>query len=284
MVTQLAAQVVLRPMTAGDLDAATELSREQSWPHREEDWAVFLELGEGIVAEQDDHVVGTIMSWRFGEDVATLGAVIVSNALQGRGIGRRLMESMLERLKGRSVILNATDEGLPLYRKLGFVEIGTVFQHQAPAPVVPLVELVPGERVRPMGTADDCLADMYSRACGMDRTGLFARLVKDAKIVVLTRQHRPVGFAMFRRFGRGWVIGPVVAPDRGGAKALISHWLGANQNSFCRLDVTDESGLSGWLEELGLPRVGTVRTMVLGSAPDAEPGVRAYALATQALG
>lgn len=284
MATRIAAQVVLRPMTADDLEAATELSREQSWPHREEDWALFLELGDGIVAELDGRVVGTIMSWPFGEDLATLGAVIVSDAEQGRGIGRKLMASMLERLHGRSVLLNATDEGLPLYLKLGFVEIGSVSQHQAPAPTVPLAELAPGERVRPMGAADDCLAEMYSRACGMDRGALFARLAVDSKTVVLTREHYPVGFAMFHRFGRGWVIGPVVAPDQGGAKALISHWLGANKGAFCRIDVTEECGLCGWLEELGLPNVGTVQTMVLGSKPAADPDTRVFGLATQALG
>jgi len=149
---------------------------------------------------------------------------------------------------------------------------------------VPLAELVPGERVRPKGAADDCLAGLYSRACGMDRTTLFNTLLNESKTVVLTREHRPVGFAMFRRFGRGWLIGPVVAPDPGGAKALISHWLGANQNAFCRIDITEASGLSGWLEELGLPKVGTVITMVLGTAPVTDPEAHAYGLATQALG
>lgn len=279
-----AGQVVLRPMTAEDLDTAVELSREQGWPHREEDWALFLELGQGIVAELDGAIVGTIMSWCFGKDMATLGMVIVTNSVQGRGVGRRLMEAMLERLKGRSVVLNATAEGLPLYAKLGFVETGTVYQHQAQAPTVPLTELVPGERVRPMGGADECLGEMYSRACGMDRRALFDSLTANSSAVVLTRDHHSVGFALFRRFGRGWAVAPVVAPDQGGAKALISHWLGANQNSFCRLDVTEESGLSGWLEDLGLPRVGTVKTMVLGPAPIGDPDVRIFALAAQALG
>jgi predicted N-acetyltransferase YhbS len=284
MATQAASQVVLRAMTAGDLDAATELSREQGWPHREEDWALFLELGEGLVAELDGRVTGTAMGWRFGADFATMGSIIVSNASQGRGIGRKLTEAVLERLAGRNVVLNATEDGLPLYAKLGFVETGTVFQHQAVAPAVPLAELVPGERVRPMGAADDCLADMYSRACGMDRSALLGVLTEHASTVVLTRDHTAVGFAQFRRFGRGWSVGPVVAPDQGGAKALISHWLGANTGSFCRIDVTADSGLSPWLEDLGLPCVGTVRTMVRGNPPITDPDVHAYALVAQALG
>jgi predicted N-acetyltransferase YhbS len=284
MVTEAAARLALRPMTTADIETASELSREQGWPHREEDWVLFLELGEGIVAELDGRLAGTIMGWRYGEDMATLGMVIVTNAAQGQGIGRQLMQAMLERLHDRTVVLNATAEGLPLYRKLGFAETGAVYQHQAAAPVVPLAALMPGERVRPMGAADDSLGALYSQAGGMDRSKLFDVLVANGSTVVLTREHQPVGFALFRRFGRGWAIGPVVAPDIGGAKTLISHWLGANKGTFCRLDVTGESGLSPWLEDLGLPCVGTVVTMALGPAPTPEGPARIAGLASQALG
>jgi predicted N-acetyltransferase YhbS len=284
MATQAAAAIVLRPMTAADIDAATELSREQQWPHREEDWAFFLAQGFGLVAECNGAVVGSIMAWHFGIDFATIGMVIVSPALQGRGLGRRLMDEMMARLEGRSIVLNATDEGLPLYRKLGFIEIGTIYQHQAVAGVVPLADLRPGERVRPTGGADDMLADLYSRAGGMDRSALFEALAAEGSTVVLTRDHVPEGFAQQRRFGRGWLIGPVVAPDADGAKVLILHWLGTNAGSFCRIDVTGTSGLSPWLEEIGLPQVGRVITMVRGPAPVPGPDARVQALAAQALG
>ena len=284
MATHAAAAIVLRQMTAADIDAATELSREQQWPHREEDWAFFLSQGQGTVAECDGVVVGSIMSWQFGADYAMIGSVIVSRKMQGRGLGRRLMEHAIARLDGRSIVLNATDAGLPLYRKLGFVEIGAIYQHQAVAGAVPLAELRPGERVRPTGGADDMLADLYSRASGMDRADLFEALAAEGSTVVLTRDHVPQGFAQLRRFGRGWVIGPVVAPDSDGAKALILHWLASNAGSFCRLDVTESSGLSPWLEEIGLPRVDRVITMVRGTAPATGPDASVQALAAQALG
>jgi predicted N-acetyltransferase YhbS len=78
-------------MTSPDIGTATALSREQAWPHREEDWALFLEAGEGIVAEQAGRVLGTVMAWRYGEDFATVGMVIVASAVQGQGLGRKLM-------------------------------------------------------------------------------------------------------------------------------------------------------------------------------------------------
>jgi predicted N-acetyltransferase YhbS len=271
-------------MTSPDIGTATALSREQAWPHREEDWALFLEAGEGIVAEQAGRVLGTVMAWRYGEDFATVGMVIVASDVQGQGLGRKLMEAMLDRLAGRTVVLNATAAGLPLYEKLGFVETGVIHQHQAIAPGVAVAEGIPGGRVRTMGQSDNGLGDLYSRASGMDRTALFERLAANAHTVVLTRDHQTVGFAQVRRFGGGWLVGPVVAPDPGGAKALILNGLHTHAGTFCRLDVTGDSGLSEWLEEIGLPRVDSVKTMVRGRSPNPESGISVSAIAAQALG
>ncbi|HJT41728.1 MAG TPA: GNAT family N-acetyltransferase [Sphingobium sp.] len=290
MATGIEAMVDLRRMTAEDLTAAHDLSHEQKWPHRIEDWELLFQLGFGYVAERANadgqpEIIGTAMAWLYGDDAATLGMVIVSPKAQGLGIGRRLMDAVLNDLGDRTVLLNATDEGAPLYRKLGFEPTGPVIQHQGAAFAVPIAELIPDERVRPLGAKDlVTLHDLARRATGMDRDKLLDTLVPGAQGVVLTRSNEPVGFALFRRFGRGYVVGPTIAPDTGGAKALISHWLGSNSGIFCRLDVPEESGLSGWLDELGLPCVGRVMRMVRGPAPATDPSVQTFSLTTQALG
>jgi hypothetical protein len=108
--------------------------------------------------------------------------------------------------------------------------------------------------------------------------------------VVLDRGGRAAGFAVLRRFGIGQVIGPVVAPDAAAARALIGHFLASNPGQFIRVDVPEESGLSPWLQELGLADVGPAIRMVRGAAlPPGEKGeeagaVRRFALASQAFG
>jgi GNAT superfamily N-acetyltransferase len=285
MATGIEAMVDLRRMTVDDLAAAHILSSEQKWPHRIEDWEMLFGLGFGYVVERDGAVVGTAMAWLYGDNAATLGMVIVSPSAQGMGLGRQLMEAVLAELGDRTVLLNATDEGVPLYRKLGFEPVGPVFQHQGAAFAVPMAELIPEERVRPLGAKDmPTLHALARRATGMDRDALLDALVPGAQGVVLTRGNEPVGFALFRRFGRGYVVGPTIAPDTGGARALISHWLGSNSGMFCRLDIPEESGLDAWLDELGLPCVGRVMRMVRGPAPASDPSITTFSLTTQALG
>src|SRR3546814_9796281 len=128
MVVAVTASNLVREMTIDDLPRAVELSAEQSWLHRTEDWDLFFELGEGLVAVNNGKVTGTIMAWRYGNNCASIGMVIVSLEHQREGIARQLMEAMLARLEAWSVTLNATAEGLPLATALGFVPFTTISQ------------------------------------------------------------------------------------------------------------------------------------------------------------
>jgi hypothetical protein len=116
------------------------------------------------------------------------------------------------------------------------------------------------------------------------RESLIAALIANGDVVVLDDAGEMVGFAFYRRFGRGHVIGPVVARDTASAKALIAHWIGSNAGMFMRIDVPGESGLSDWLDELGLARVSNVLTMVRGMPLKQADGFHVFGVVNQALG
>ena len=280
------APVRFRPLTAGDLLAAHELSVAVKWPHRREDWEFALNLGTGVGAEDHGTLLGTALHWKFGADHASLGMVIVAPEQQGRGIGRDLMTRTMDALGERTTFLNATPAGQPLYEKFGFKAIGSIHQHQGTGGAhPPAVQLAPGERIRPLGARDPGrLSALLNRAAGYDRTQVLGALLNVAEGVVLDRDGEPVGFALMRRFGRGHVIGPLVAPHIEGAQALISHLVGSNEGKFVRIDVDGNSGLSDWLDGLGLQQVDAVVTMVRGAAPQPESDVRVFAITNQALG
>lgn len=274
----------LRPMAQGDIAAAHALSLSFNWPHRPEDWAFLRELGDGIVAEVDGRLAGTGLAFCYGPDLATIGMVIVDKALQGQGLGRQLMQALLDRLQGRTILLNATDEGAPLYQKLGFVPVGRVYQHQIILPALPAPALRSDEQIQMLAPDDAGFGAAYSGATGSDRRGLAEALQAHASVVRLCRGGRVIGYAGVRRFGRGWSLGPVLAEDQGAAKTLILHWLHRNAGLYTRIDVTDLSGLSPWLTSLGLPLVSTPQTMALGPMPATQGSVQIYALTAQALG
>jgi hypothetical protein len=242
---------------------------------------------DGIAAERDGELIATGLRWLWGKSHATIGLVIVSPACQGRRIGHRLMSALLDGLEDRTVLLHATSEGRGLYERLGFVRTGEMRQHQGIALPAPLVALQPGWRLRPAGLNElPALQALDAAARGMPRDALIAELLQSADAcVVLDHDNAPKGFAMLRRFGRGHSIGPVVAPDAEGAKALIAHLAGLNAGNFTRIDIDFDSGLAEWLESIGLLRVDAPTTMVRGE-PLAVPaqGPALFAIVTQAVG
>jgi len=279
--------LLLRDFTEADIVAARRISAAVGWPHRHEDWLFAQRLGHGLVAERDGAVIGTALAWRYGDAAASLGMVTVAPDHQRRGLGRLLMQRILETLSGRRVFLHASAAGVPLYRTLGFRTAGAVRQYEGTAFWDGLAALPPAERLRPLSRSDlDAVTALDAKALGAPRQSIVAALIDEARGVVLDRGGDAIGFAMLRRFGRGHVIGPVVAPDAVRARALIGHWLGAQQGLFIRIDVPDHAGLNAWLEELGFASAGDVQVMIRESAaPQAAcTETRRFALLSQALG
>lgn len=277
--------VAYRRMREQDLEAAHRLSQSLRWPHRLQDWQFIYRLGMGFVAEAGDSIVGTIMCWSHGTEFASIGMVIVGMDWQGQGIGRRLMGMAMGELGKRNVLLHSTSAGQALYRGLGFEQIGSICQHQGSVFRPKLIALPPGERIRPLGTREEtALAALAGRASGMPRATVLGALKDVAECVVIDRYDELIGFAMMRRFGLGYAIGPVVAPDIERAKALISHWTGTYAGAFVRIDVPASSGLGAWLDEQGVLQVDTVTTMVRGEPPLPDASARQFAIINQALG
>jgi GNAT superfamily N-acetyltransferase len=281
----LETEITYRRMMDSDLPAAHRLSQAVRWPHRLEDWQFVHRLGSGFVAERDGEIIGTALCWSQGSQYASLGMIIVSPEAQGKGIGRALMESVLGEIGERNTLLFATPAGQPLYERLGFKAIGQVHQHQGTVVQPEIVAPPTGERIRPLGANDRArLIELAAGGAGMPRATILNELLQVAEGVVLDSYGELVGFALMRRFGHGYAIGPVVAPDPERAKAMISYWVGARVDSFVRIDVHDSSQLSPWLNELGLVQVDTVVAMVKGEAPEPAPGLQQFAIINQALG
>jgi GNAT superfamily N-acetyltransferase len=283
---QTSGSIRYRRMTAEDLPAAHKLSLAVLWPHRLEDWKFIHAAGAGLVAEDGSALVGAVMRWIYGDEFASIGMMIVSPDRQRQGIGRELMSRTLEEVGGRNVLLYATQAGVPFCEPFGFTQVALIHQHQGTVFRAPFIPLAANERMRPVGPRDDArLGELASRALGFPRDQVVKQLLKVADCVAIDHNDELIGFAAVRKFGHGYVIGPVVAPDAERAKALIAHWAGAHAGSFVRVDVPGDFGLSPWLTELGMVQVEkTVPAMVRGERPRPDGTLTQFALLNQALG
>ena len=277
----------LRRLEAADLASARALSAEVGWPHRLEDWAFVHGLGKGFaLTDASGALIGTALWWPFGEGNATLGMVIVSRRWQRRGLGHRLLTTLLDEIGPRTTLLNGTRDGLHLYERAGFRAVGTVRQYRGTVVSAPGRIADPRGRVRPAEPRDlQTLVSLDAVATGMPRANALRALQATARGAVLERNGEITGFACFRPFGRGYVIGPVVATDEADAGTLIRHWLQASVGEFARIDIPVVSAEAPeWSMEAGLAPAGEVTTMVRGPVPKRSGGARTFALINQAMG
>jgi predicted N-acetyltransferase YhbS len=276
---------ILREITPGDASACAALARAVGWPHRAEDCGMAIALGHGLVATLAGQVVATGMWWPYGDSHATVGLIIVSPEQQGAGLGRSLVQGLLAQTQERSLMLNATIAGQPLYERLGFVACGEVCQHQGDVLEVSVPMLSEGTSLRAATVADlPELKRLDQAASGLPRGALLASLRERGECVLLERGGEALGFSILRRFGRGLVVGPVIAADDGDARVLVAHWLNGRQGQFIRVDIRANASLAGWLMQCGLKPAGRVIAMVRGTLPVAYGPARLYGLSNQALG
>lgn len=261
----------LAAFTPAHLPQALRLSRQAGWPHRERDWALTLSVSQGVVALDGDRVVGTALCSSCGP-VATLNMIIVDEAMRGRGLGRTLMGAIIGLAGDREMRLVATTDGLPLYEKLGFRAVGQIAQHQgiavAAAPELPVTTGSPADV--------DRLAQADRAATGLDRTPLLRAIAADGEVLLCN-----TGFALLRDFGRGRVVGPIVAPDAATARALLADAARRCDGTFLRVDLRAGQGLEPLAASLSLAPVGG------GTAMTRNPQTThptTFALISQALG
>lgn len=271
-------------LLAADLGDALGLSVALNWPYRLEDWAFAHALGEGVALRHDGRLIGTGMRWHYGPDFATVGMIIIDAAYRGQRLGSRIVDALLDGAGDRSVMLNATLDGLELYRRRGFKGFDVTCQHQGLAK--PVTALDPPFRIERANVADwPALIELDRRAAGMPRGGLLEALAGAGTVSVLRNDDGSIrGYAVCREFGRGRVIGPVVAQSADEASALIADAMSVLVGQFVRVNTSARSGLGDWLEKHGLVNVGTEEAMVRGTLPETSSQAGIFALCSNSLG
>ncbi len=260
----------LRFLTPDDVPACLALATGRGWSHEERKWRFLLATGTGLGLFDGSALVGTTVLTRYGDAHAALSMVLVAEGRQGRGLGRRLVEAALERADAPVVSLHATEQGLPLYERLGFVVAGPelvthfgVFTGPPSGATSPLVDPA-------------ALVALDAEVFGADRSALWAAYRGFAERVVVSAS----GFAACWADPSPLVVGPVVAEDAAGARALVADLVSGRD---ARVDTADP-GLRAWLLENGMREGYRVAPMVLGATRPPGRRERLFAPIMQALG
>lgn len=263
------------------IPGSVTLSRAEQWPHSASDWRMVANISDGVVALADGQVAGTAFCTPFGDKMAAFNMIIVASSLRGRGVGKTLMQRLMDLAGSRTVRLVATEAGYPLYVKMGFSQIGSIRQYQGTLSDAPMP---PTQAITPASTDDHAMIyELDTLKSHLDRKALWQELFACSEVKVIRDNGKVIAVSACRDFGRGKVVGPVIANDIHQAKGLIARHLAEHPEAFIRIDTSTDSGLGEWLEHLGLEHAGGGKVMLRGEAP-CKDDQALYALASQAVG
>lgn len=278
---------IVRAMTQEDLSTCLAYTQEVKWPHLLIDWQLHYDLGKGSVIEDTQgNVIGTILWWDYGTDYGTVGLVVVPSHMQGKGLGRALMDTIMEQAGSRNLQLVATLAGKRLYEQCGFTECGKIYQIQGIPKTKQTAPLLEGVTYRQLETSllPDII-ELDNHANQSQRNDLIKYFLGNSCGVGLYKEEKLLAYGFVRESGKGQTIGPIIANNEISAKSVAAALL-QQTNGFVRFDLTEQSSeLKLWLLSLGLEQVDEVCLMVKGSyLPQNAYSSFNFALASQAFG
>ncbi|MFB7248888.1 GNAT family N-acetyltransferase [Streptomyces populi] len=278
----------IRRLEPSDVPACLALAVDRGWPEEEARWRLLLEVGEGYgwVAPDTGELVGAVVLTRFGARAGVVGLMLVRSDHGGRGIGRALMERLLDEAAGSdTVFLYATDEGRPLYEKLGFrashevaTHLGTFVPPARPG-ALRVQTLAPGD-IRELHVPDAALLG-FDRGHLLDRLAKFAREIR----VVRAPDGRVTGYAAAWDNAGRTAVGPVVAPTPDVLCALVEDIAVRDRGRAVRLEcpVVPDGTVRAWAVRHGLRETGRCTFMVRGR-PLPDGRLPSYAPFMQSIG
>ena len=275
--TKTGSLVEIRTMVLSDMDSLMKLKDAESWNQLEKDWALLINYPESVnlVAVLDDHIVGTITAINYANTVAWIGMMLVDRDYRGRGISKLLLLDAIDKLKKcKSIKLDATPAGRPVYLKLGFIDEYTLYRMTNPSvsKISLSDDLLETKQAGPEDIPE--IAAFDKKVFGADRTELIRRLFETCPELawIIKENNRVAGFCLGRRGQNFTQIGPVYASSAKGAKALIRSAINQITGQAVVVDIPAErSETERWLEACGFISQRPFERMYLSNNP--HPGI-----------
>lgn len=211
----------IRRLTTDDAAAVLRLAGLAGWNQTAADVTRLLALEpDGCFAAcADGQVIGTTTTTTYGSDLAWVGMVLVDPAFRRRGVATALVETALGFLRDigvRTVQLDATAAGQPVYERLGFRPAGAIERWAGNLGGTADGSTATGEWA--------AIAALDRLAFGADRERLITCLIEDgpcSPVIARGPGGEVTGYALARPGARAGYVGPVVADVIPTARTLL---------------------------------------------------------------
>ena len=261
------------PLAEVNAPAAFLLSAEAGWNQTVDDWRLMLEEGEALGQfGPGGQLVASALLMPYDERIAWIAMVLTSADFRRRGLATRNLHWAIERCRERRLIagLDATPDGVEVYRPLGFQDVCGLQRLRAEQPGalrLPRRDVA----IRSLQAARDldAIARLDVRVFGAERRRLLTYLIRSEprRALLAEAAGNLAGFVLARPGRVALQIGPLVAQSPNIAVLLLAQAL-VGASGPVSIDVPDrQSEFREMLQTGGFEPVRRFTRMVQ-AAPD----------------
>ncbi|MBD8073588.1 GNAT family N-acetyltransferase [Bacillus sp. FSL L8-0199] len=265
------------------------LSSYIGWDYNREEIETIFNVGivYGVWNEREELIASAAIIL-YGEKLASIGMVIVHPDYKGRGIGKIITEACVKSVSAHTpIMLIATDEGKPLYEKLGFRAVSYVSKYICNSYNANHKCAENEEYMMVYKESDlEGIIKIDKGAFGTSRNEFLKQRIMQSEqcVVVKDTKENVVGYGISIQTPENKIIGPVVAKNNAMAMRIV-HDLARGHNGKLRMDVPE--GKNDFMKELeiaGFKKVNTPPIMIKNSNRLLKRNSELYSIAAQIFG
>ncbi|MBI2762260.1 MAG: GNAT family N-acetyltransferase [Chloroflexi bacterium] len=256
----------IRPMLPSDVLAATRALVDDNWGDRHGwfEFATSHAACRAFVAEAEGDIVGTAVGTANGP-AGWIGTIWVDPDHRRAGLGRALTGAVIDALDTagcRTLVLVATEQGLPLYEGMGFVQQARYEILEAAG----LDDTAPADDdVRPFAPADlPSMLALDREATGEDRAHAIRRFAAPDS----TRVLRVAGMVRAFVIRAPWGGGATIAPEHASARRILdARRRASGPHGRVRVGIVTMTGSDGRVRDTDRKRIAALGLRPVWSAP-----------------
>lgn len=272
-----------------DILELIELSVSVNWDYDEHEIRTVMSSGKIFGHKNaEGKIVSSAAIISYDTDLASIGMVIVNKEYRGLGLGKKATQKCIDSVsKDTSIMLISTEDGKPLYEKLGFITIDYVHKYLSDS-YIQTKMFINHELTLGKYSENDFneIVELDSAAFGDKRRRFLLNRIEQSKLCLVVRNQKGkiIGYGLSILGPINLILGPIVAPNPQTA-ALIVDELALNHQGKLRIDVPSSNNeLMLFLEKSGFVNVSEPPIMLKNSVTMPYRNKELFAIAAQIFG
>ncbi|MGE6753518.1 GNAT family N-acetyltransferase [Rossellomorea sp. NPDC071047] len=268
-----------------DIPGLIDLSASVGWDYDQDEIDTVLGSGRIFGHRNAEGIIVSSAAIIQYEKVASLGMVIVNEQYRGMGLGKEATQQCIDSVpENTTILLIATEEGVPLYENMGFKVVDHVHKYisdgmKGPNPSKLYLDEYKESDLEGVIKVDE-------RAFGDNRRPFLINRIKQSKncVVVKDEHSHIIGYGMSVLGPVNLIAGPIVAPDHQTAEEIFRKLSSFHQGRV-RIDVpAGQDAFRRFLEDQGFTQVNAPPVMALNAVVMPQRNRELYGIAAQIFG